>query len=155
MKLPPVISVRELARDCGKLQSLAVGASFVFGRGRGGNVALLESLGSELGFTLHALAEVSLAGQTVSSTRVREAVSAGDFAGASRMLGRPYALSGLVKTGQGVGRQIGVPRANIETTGLLLPPIGVYAGRARVRGPGDLYRSHQRRLPPHFGVGST
>jgi len=126
--------VRGLEQDCGKLQSLSVGATFVFGRGRGGNVALLEALGSELGFTLHALAEVSLDGQTVSSTRVREAVSAGDFAIASRMLGRPYALSGVVKKGHGVGRQIGVPTANIETTGLLLPPVGVYAGKATVRG---------------------
>ena len=126
--------VRGLERDCGKLQSLSVGATFVFGRGRGGNVCLLESLGSELNFTLHALAEVSLDGQTVSSTRVREAVSAGDFARANRMLGRPYSLSGLVKKGRGVGRQIGVPTANLETTGLLLPPVGVYSGSAAVNG---------------------
>jgi len=126
--------VRGLARDCEKLQSLSVGRSFVFGRGRSGNVALLQALGSELNFAVHALPEFSLDGQTVSSTRVREAVNAGDFALAGRMLGRPYALCGIVTKGNGVGRQIGVPTANLDVAGLLIPPSGVYAGRATIRG---------------------
>ena len=119
------------------IQSLSVGRGFIFGRGRSGNVALLNELGRELHFSVHALAEVSLDGRPVSSTRVREAVGAGRFEEAGRMLGRPYALCGIVVKGSGVGRQMGVPTANLDTAGLLLPPSGVYAASALVRG-----RSH-------------
>jgi riboflavin kinase/FMN adenylyltransferase len=129
--------IRGLARDCGKIQSLSVGRAFAFGRSRSGNVALLKTLGKELHFAVHALAEVSLGGLAVSSTRVRAAVRAGRFVQAGRMLGRPYTLCGNVVKGSGVGRQLGVPTANLDAAGLLLPPSGVYAARALVRG-----RSH-------------
>jgi riboflavin kinase/FMN adenylyltransferase len=129
--------IRGLARDCGRLQSLSVGRAFTFGRGRSGNVALLNALGKELHFAVHALAEVSLDGRPVSSTRVRAAVRAGRFALAGRMLGRPYALCGRIIKGRGVGRQLGVPTANLDVAGLVLPPSGVYAARAFVLG-----RSH-------------
>jgi riboflavin kinase/FMN adenylyltransferase len=126
--------IRGLARDCGRLRSLSVGRAFAFGRGRSGNVALLNALGKELHFAVHALTEVSLDGRPVSSTRVRAAVRAGRFALAGRMLGRPYTLCGCVIQGSGVGRQLGVPTANLDAAGLLLPPFGVYAARALVRG---------------------
>ena len=129
--------IRGLARDCGRLQSLSVGRAFAFGRGRSGNVALLNALGKELKFAVHALAEVSLDGQPVSSTRVRGAVRAGRFAQAAEMLGRPYTLCGRIIRGSGVGRGMGIPTANLDVTGLLTPPAGVYAARASVRG-----RSH-------------
>jgi len=129
--------IRGLARDCRKIQSLSVGRAFTFGHGRSGNVALLHALGRELHFAVHALAEVSLDGQPVSSTRVRAAVRAGRFARAGQMLGRPYTLCGRVIQGSGVGRQIGVPTANLDAAGLVVPPTGVYAARAFVGG-----RSH-------------
>ena len=102
--------------------------------GGSGNVALLESLGKELNFAVHGLAEISLDGQPVSSTRVREAVQEGRFDQAAQMLGRPYTLCGKIVKGSGIGRQIGVPTANLDLTGLLVPPTGVYAARALVRG---------------------
>ena len=129
--------IRGLARDCCKLQSLSVGRAFAFGHGRSGNVALLNALGKELNFAVHALAEVSLDGQLVSSTRVRAAVRAGRFAQAAQMLGRPYTLCGRIIKGSGVGREMGVPTANLDLAGLLVPPAGVYAARAFVGG-----RSH-------------
>jgi riboflavin kinase/FMN adenylyltransferase len=129
--------IRGLARDCGKIQSLSVGRGFSFGRGRSGNVALLNALGKELNFAVHALAEVSLDGQPVSSTRVRAAVRAGRFLPAGQMLGRPYALCSRVIKGAGLGRQMGVPTANLDLAGLLVPPSGVYAARVLVCG-----RSH-------------
>jgi len=125
--------IRSLARDLGKIQSLCVGADFVFGRQRSGNVELLKKLGGELGFTVHGLAAVSLDGQIVSSTRIREAIRAGDLDAASQMLGRPYAISGRVVEGDGVGRQLGFPTANLDVTGLILPPNGVYGGLTRVK----------------------
>jgi riboflavin kinase/FMN adenylyltransferase len=129
--------IRGLARDCRKIQSLSVGRAFSFGRARSGNVALLRALGKELSFAVHALAEVSLDGRPVSSTRVRAAVRAGRFAQAGQMLGRPYTLCGRILKGSGVGRRMGVPTANLDAAGLLLPPDGVYAARAFVAG-----RSH-------------
>ncbi|MGH7952473.1 MAG: bifunctional riboflavin kinase/FAD synthetase [Limisphaerales bacterium] len=123
--------IRNLARDLGKIQSLCVGADFVFGHKRGGNVALLKELGVELNFQVHGLAAVSLDGQIVSSTRIRETIRAGDFDAASQMLGRPYAISGHVIEGDRVGHKLGFPTANLEVTGRLLPPNGVYSACAK------------------------
>jgi riboflavin kinase / FMN adenylyltransferase len=124
--------IRGLARDLGKIQSLCVGADFVFGHKRSGNVALLEKLGDELGFTVHGLAAVSLDNQIVSSTRIREAIRAGNLDAASQMLGRPYAISGRVVAGDGMGRKLGFPTANLDAAGLVLPPNGVYLGIAKI-----------------------
>src|SRR5690606_473514 len=70
-------------------------------------------------------------GEPVSSTRVRECIAKGDFARARSLLGRPYALAGEVTSGEGIGRRIGFPTANLEVTGMVLPPDGVYAAMAR------------------------
>jgi riboflavin kinase/FMN adenylyltransferase len=124
--------IRGLARDLGKIQSLCVGADFVFGHQRSGNVALLKKLGDELGFTVHGLAAVSLDNQIVSSTRIREAIRSGNLDAASQMLGRPYAISGRVVAGDGVGRKLGFPTANLDAAGMVLPPNGVYLGLAKI-----------------------
>jgi riboflavin kinase / FMN adenylyltransferase len=126
--------VRGLAREPGHIQSLCVGANFVFGHKRGGNVELLRKLGAELNFTVHGMAAVSLDGQAVSSTRIREAIRAGDLDRASQMLGRAYSLAGTVVQGDGLGQQLGFPTANLDTTGLALPPHGVYAVHAETGG---------------------
>ena len=120
--------VRGLARDLGSIQSICVGADFVFGHQRSGDVALLKKLGGEIGFTVHGLAAVSLDSRVVSSTRIREAIREGNLDSASQMLGRPYAIAGQVIEGDKLGRQLGFPTANLDATGLVLPPNGVYAG---------------------------
>jgi riboflavin kinase/FMN adenylyltransferase len=125
--------ILHLARELAPLRSICVGADFVFGHRRSGSVALLETLGAELQFTVHGLDSVTLHGQVVSSTRIREFIQAGQLAAAGEMLGRPYALAGRVVAGDGLGRQLGFPTANLETTGLCLPPNGVYVGRARLQ----------------------
>ena len=117
--------IRSLARDLGKLHSVCVGANFVFGHKRSGNVALLKRLGAELDFQVHGLSAVSLDGQTVSSTRIREAIRAGKLDAASQMLGRPYAICGRVVEGDRLGRQLGFPTANLDAAELVLPPNGV------------------------------
>ena len=126
--------IRRLAREVGQVQSLCVGADFVFGHRRSGNVSLLKKLGGEIGFSVHGLAAVSLDGQVVSSTRLRELIREGDLDAASQMLGRPYAISGRVIKGNRLGQQLGFPTANLDTTGLVLPPNGVYAGIANIKG---------------------
>ncbi len=130
-QIPGEPFVRGLARGFKRIQSICVGDGFMFGAGRSGNVSLLRKLGGELAFILHAMRDVQLDGQSVSSTRIREAVRAGDFALAGRMLGRPYALCGTVIEGQRLGRKLGFPTANLEVMGLLTPPPGVYAAEAQ------------------------
>ena len=140
--------IRSLTRDLGKIQSVCVGADFVFGHKRSGNVALLKSLGQELRFTVHGVAAVSLDAHPVSSTRIREAIRAGNFDAASQMLGRAYSIAGQVKRGDQLGHKLGFPTANLDTTGLLLPPNGVYAAHATVGG-----KSHRAVL--NIGVRPT
>jgi len=82
---------------------------------------------------------VSLDGEVVSSTRIREAIRVGNLDAASQMLGRPYAISGRVVEGDRLGRQWGFPTANLDTTGLVLPPHGVYAAVTRL--PERMYRA--------------
>jgi riboflavin kinase/FMN adenylyltransferase len=125
--------IRSLTRDFGKVHSICVGADFVFGHKRSGSVALLKKLGVELNFLVHGLAAVSLDGQVVSSTRIRETIRAGDFDAASQMLGRTYAISGLVAEGDKLGHKLGFPTSNLEVTGRLLPPNGVYSGLTNVK----------------------
>ena len=126
--------VRRLAHEPGHIQSLCVGANFVFGHKRGGNVELLKKLGAELNFTVHGMAAVSLDGQAVSSTRIRAAIRAGDLDSVSQMLGRAYSVAGTVVRGDGLGQQLGFPTANLDTAGLALPPHGVYAVHAETAG---------------------
>ncbi|HEU5397109.1 MAG TPA: bifunctional riboflavin kinase/FAD synthetase, partial [Verrucomicrobiae bacterium] len=140
--------VRHLARDIGKIQSVCVGADFVFGHHRSGNVELLRKLGAELRFQVHGLSAVSLDGHVVSSTRIREAIRAGDLDAASQMLGRPYALSGKVVVGDKLGQKIGFPTANLDVRDLVLPPNGVYAGFTR------LHR-HRYRVALNIGLRPT
>jgi len=126
--------IRGLTRDLGSMQSLCVGSNFTFGHKRGGNVALLKSLGETLRFTVHGMAAVSLDGKIVSSTRIRETIGAGDLDAASQMLGRAYSLAGQIVRGDRLGHELGFPTANIDASGLALPPHGVYVVRAEVGG---------------------
>jgi len=126
--------IRNLKRDFGKIHSICVGADFVFGHKRSGNDTLLKKLGAELNFLVHGLAAVSLDGQVVSSTRIRETIRAGNFDAASQMLGRTYAISGCVVEGDKLGHKLGFPTANLDTTNLILPPNGVYSGCTKLKG---------------------
>lgn len=131
---PGEVFVRELARDLGRIFSICVGANFVFGHKRSGNVELLKKLGAELGFLVHGHGAVALDGELVSSTRIREMIRTGNLDAASQMLGRPYAICGKVMKGDKIGRQLGFPTANLDITGLILPPNGVYASVVSVNG---------------------
>jgi riboflavin kinase/FMN adenylyltransferase len=125
--------IRTLVKDLRQVHSVSVGANFLFGHKRTGDVELLKRLGQKLGFKVHGTAAVSLDGQPVSSTRIRDAIAAGDLDSASQMLGRPYSISGLVTRGDRVGTKLGFPTANLDVTGLVLPPRGVYLGRVEIQ----------------------
>jgi riboflavin kinase / FMN adenylyltransferase len=104
-----------------------VGDNFRFGRARRGDFAGLEKLGSGHGLRATAMALEHDGGGPISSTRIRQALQAGDLAEVERLLGRPHALTGTVVQGQGRGRSIDVPTANLDGIAEALPPHGVYA----------------------------
>jgi riboflavin kinase / FMN adenylyltransferase len=118
-------------------RSVRVGPGFRFGHRRAGDLALLQSMGGDLGadgFEAEAIAPVLLDGERVSSTRVRSALAAGDFAAAARLLGRPYAIAGTVVHGRRLGRSLGYPTANLRLGGRTPPLRGIFA--TRVHGVG-------------------
>ncbi len=133
-QIPAEEFIRTLARDLQNIHSICVGSTFTFGYKRQGNVDLLKALGSDLNFNVHGLAAVSLDGERVSSTRIRDAIRNGNLDAASQMLGRAYSLAGKIVEGDKVGRTLGFPTANLEVAGLVLPPNGVYAAHAQVAG---------------------
>ena len=119
--------IMELINHCGELRQIAVGSDFEFGHKRSGNVALLDSLASDYGFSVTAIDQVLVNGERVSSTVVRQAVEAGDLARAATFLGREYSVLGTVISGRQLGRKIGFPTANLTVHSEQLPPNGVWA----------------------------
>ncbi len=91
-----------------------IGPEFRFGHRRGGDLALLQAMGADLGFVANEIEAVQVQGERVSSTRIREALKQGDFTDAARLLGRPYAIGGRVVRGQQLGRTLGFPTANLR-----------------------------------------
>ncbi len=116
------------------VKELVIGYDHGFGRGREGDAETLRSLGVDWGFTVDVVAPVSVDGGAVSSTEVRRAVTGGEVAGARAALGRPYSLVGRVEPGDGRGRGLGFPTANLGAVPdeKLVPPHGVYAVRANL-----------------------
>ncbi|MYC88169.1 MAG: bifunctional riboflavin kinase/FAD synthetase [Gemmatimonadales bacterium] len=111
---------------------IVVGYDHGFGRGRAGDVSVLERLGGAHGFEVSVVGGVETDGSTISSTRVRGAVASGDMEGAAAGLGRPYSFRGTVIRGLGRGRTLGFPTANLTPPppDKLLPAEGIYAVRA-------------------------
>ncbi|MCB1126442.1 MAG: riboflavin biosynthesis protein RibF [Verrucomicrobiae bacterium] len=121
------VSLRRLFPE---LRCVHVGSRFTFGHRRSGNVALLQEIGARLGYALEPVEPVVCDGAVVSSTRIRSLLQAGEFGAAAGLLGRPWILKGTVERGEGLGRRIGVPTANVAAGGMVLPPLGVYAAWA-------------------------
>ena len=108
-----------------------VGANFLFGHDRAGTFAVLRGLGERYGFRADKIDPVCVRGEVVSSTRVRRLLAEGRVDEAGHLLGRHFYLDGDVVAGDGRGRQIGYPTANLRTGNELVPPHGVYATIAR------------------------
>jgi riboflavin kinase/FMN adenylyltransferase len=110
------------------VQHFFIGHDHAFGKDRGGNEELLRHLGVELGFDVERIPPLETDGLVVSSTLVRAALKSGDVEAAIAMLGRPYELRGTVVQGDGRGRTLGIPTANIVPTNphKLMPGNGVY-----------------------------
>ncbi len=111
---------------------VVMGDDFRFGHKRQGDLALMRRLGARHGFEAHVADTVTLDGQRISSGAIREALARSDFAHATRLLGRPYAITGRVLRGRQLGRRLGYPTANVAVRALPSPVLGVFAVRARV-----------------------
>ena len=127
-----------MSRTCESvaLRELWVGWDFALGRKREGNLARLRQIGQQLGYMVHPVAAFALAdGTPISSTRIRDALAAGDLETAAMLLGRPFAVQGQVTLGDQRGRTIGFPTANVDVDQLhVLPADGVYICDAEVSG---------------------
>lgn len=126
-QMEPLEFARSLLVGGLSAKMVIVGENFRFGRGRRGDFAELSRLGEELGFRAQAAELERDAQGPISSTRVRSALERGALGEVEELLGRPHSLTGLVIPGQGRGRSIGVPTANLGELSEALPPHGVYA----------------------------
>lgn len=128
--------VRETLFERIGMQSIIIGHDHNFGKNREGDVATLLSLGSELHFKVRELPPFENGGTIISSTRIRQALSAGEIEKASEWLGTAYRFTGKVVRGEERGRTIGVPTANLEPVHphKLIPGNGVYAVRVKLHG---------------------
>lgn len=133
--LEPRAFALEVLRERMRPQVVVVGFNFSFGRGGRGNPEMLEELGAEAGFRVLVLPPVAVDGETVSSSAIREALERGDVPRAARLLGYWPLLNGRVVSGEGRGRLLGFPTANLAVApGVVLPAGGVYAARTEVDG---------------------
>jgi riboflavin kinase/FMN adenylyltransferase len=125
--------VREVLVDGAQARLVVVGADFHFGQGRGGDVALLQRMGAELGFEVIGLGLEAAPGGTIySSTRIRELLADGDVEAAATLLGRPLEVRGTVVEGDRRGRELGFPTANVAVPArCCVPADGIYAGSFR------------------------
>ncbi|MEJ2010418.1 MAG: bifunctional riboflavin kinase/FAD synthetase [Acidobacteriota bacterium] len=132
------LSPEEFARNIlvEKLRAAVVhvGSNFRFGHQRAGNTALLAELGRRDDFRVETLPMMTVRGHRVSSSQVRRMLAEGRVEVAGRMLGRPYAVSGVITTGEGVGHRQTVPTLNLSPVAQQLPKNGVYITRTRVGG---------------------
>jgi riboflavin kinase / FMN adenylyltransferase len=111
--------------------AVIVGENFRFGHKAAGDVTLLATLGETFGFTAHGVPLLREGNTPLSATYVRSCVQAGDMASATRALGRPHRVDGVVERGDQRGRELGFPTANLRTDAwAAVPADGVYAGRA-------------------------
>jgi len=121
--------IRKYIVDGIGMKEIVIGYDHHFGKGRGGNVETLLELGKEIGFTVTTVPELKIGNETVSSTKIRNAILNGDCIKAAKMLGRYYSFSGLVVHGDDRGKELGFPTANLSVIDedKLLPAIGIYA----------------------------
>jgi len=116
------------------LKEIVIGYDHHFGKERDGNFEILQKLGNEFNFSVTLIPEFSTDSETVSSTKIRNALLAGDVVKAAKMLGRNYTFKGTIVRGDGRGRKLGFPTANIsvDDQDKLIPAKGIYAAECLV-----------------------
>jgi riboflavin kinase/FMN adenylyltransferase len=131
---PADVFLRDIVHDRLHAKEVYLGKGFAFGRDRGGNIDLLRKMAGELGFFADEVAEVTLRGQRISSSKIRQLLAEGRTNLARRMLGRPYGVEGVIIRGNRRGHTIGFPTANLKPHNRVVPKFGVYATATLVDG---------------------
>jgi riboflavin kinase/FMN adenylyltransferase len=133
-EMTPEAFLRDILTKRLGARAVLVGEGFRFGRNQEGDIAFLEAQQERLGYTLHVLAPVLVGGERASSSRIRTLLRRGDLEAAEAILGRPYALTGVVVEGEKLGRRLGYPTANLRPVApMVVPADGIYAVRVRWR----------------------
>ncbi|NJD56965.1 MAG: bifunctional riboflavin kinase/FAD synthetase [Nitrospirae bacterium] len=132
-EMTPRQFVKEILCDTLGARDIFVGYNYRFGKGREGTTRTLKQMGEEFGFTVHEVDQISLNGEVISSTKIRQLLTGGDVEHAARLLGRPYAITGIVIRGDSRGKTLGFPTANIASKHSIIPADGVYAVKLFVR----------------------
>lgn len=116
------------------VRHVAVGFDVTFGKDRTGSPDLMRQYGKEFGFTVSVAESIQRRpGEKFSSTHTREALADGRPEEAAAILGRPFAIEGIVQKGQQLGRKLGIPTANVPLNDYVVPKLGVYATRTRLK----------------------
>jgi riboflavin kinase/FMN adenylyltransferase len=116
------------------VRHVAVGFDVTFGNGRTGSPEAMRRYGEEYGFTVSVAAEIDAEdGKKISSTAIRALVRGGEPERAAELLGRPFAIEGVVQKGRQLGRKLGIPTANVPLGEYVIPRFGVYATRTRLK----------------------
>ncbi len=160
LALSPPEFYQRIVREQLGARAVVEGPNFFFGRGRAGNIEVLGQLCSSAGIALEIVQPLVLGGEYVSSSRVRDAIAAGDVDLARQLLTRPYRIRGMITHGAGRGAKIGFPTANVAAIDTLLPGHGVYAGRAITQagtwpaavnvGPNPTFGEHALKVEVHL-----
>ena len=116
------------------LNEVIIGHDHHFGKERDGNFELLQKMGKDFNFSVTLIPEFSIEGETISSTKIRNSLLAGDVVKASKMLGRNYSFKGKIVRGDGRGRKLGFPTANLSVGNddKLIPAKGIYSAECIV-----------------------
>jgi riboflavin kinase / FMN adenylyltransferase len=160
LRLDAVTFFRAILRDQMKARAVVEGFNFRFGHNRAGSNEHLKGWCTAAGIAFHEVLPSTWKGRPISSSRVREALQAGDIPTATELLNRPYRVAGRVGTGARRGRTIGFPTANLEDVQTLVPAEGVYAVRALLDGksyggaanigPNPTFGEQARKLEVHL-----
>ena len=129
--------LRDSVHERLQAKEVYLGKGFAFGKNRAGNIELLRKISAELGFFADEVDEITLRGQRISSSKIRELLKHGKVNLARRMLGRPYGVEGQIIHGDQRGRTIGFPTANLKPRNRVVPQFGVYATATLIK---DVWR---------------
>jgi riboflavin kinase/FMN adenylyltransferase len=150
----------QIVRERLDARALVEGPNFFFGHDRQGTIDVLREYCQQAGLSLDVVEPLVVDGQTVSSSRVRKLLAAGQVEQAGAMLTRPYRIRGMVTHGAARGARIGFPTANVDAIDTLLPGLGVYAGIARTLtgdwpaainlGPNPTFGEHATKVEVHL-----
>ena len=140
--------IQSLINACNPLREICVGYDWTFGHKRGGNLDLLNHMGSKEGFTTVGIPNVVINKQVASSTLIRNAIESGNLEEAAQFLGRPFSILGTIIGGKKLGKDLGFPTANLAAHNEQFPPNGVYVVKIK-------YKQKQYRGVANVGIRPT